>query len=104
MKEKRKLKRRRDKLGNRMALIGITLVILSMVVVVNLRGTSLKDRDLEYQIKEENLQLRLDQEESRAVQLEEDRIYVQTKQYIEKMAKEKLGLVNQDEILLKPVQ
>ncbi|MEG0687268.1 MAG: septum formation initiator [Hungatella sp.] len=103
MKEKRKLKRRRDKLGNRMALIGITLVILSMVVVVNLRGTSLKGRDLEYQIKEENLQLRLDQEESRAVQLEEDRIYVQTKQYIEKMAKEKLGLVNQDEILLKPV-
>ena len=34
--------------------------------------------------------------------LEEHRVYVQTKEYIEKVAKEKLGLVNKDEILLKP--
>ena len=39
---------------------------------------------------------------SREEQLEEERVYVQTKQYIEKVAKEKLGLVNPDEILLKP--
>lgn len=105
MKEARRSKRkRRDKLGNRMTLIGITFVVLSMAVVVNLRGASLKDRDLEYQIKEENLQARLSQEESRAEQLEEERIYVKTKQYIEKVAKEKLGLVNPDEILLKPVE
>ena len=42
------------------------------------------------------------EEEARAAQLEEYRIYVQTKQYVEKVAKEKLGLVNKDEILLKP--
>ena len=41
-------------------------------------------------------------EEERAKQLEEYRVYVQTKQYIEKVAKEKLGLVNRNEILLKP--
>ena len=29
-------------------------------------------------------------------------VYVQTKQYIEEIAKQKLGLVNPDEILLKP--
>lgn len=105
MREARRSKRkRRDKLGNRMTLIGITFVVLSMAVVVNLRGASLKDRDLEYQIKEENLQARLNQEESRAEQLEEERIYIKTKQYIEKVAKEKLGLVNSDEILLKPVE
>ena len=34
--------------------------------------------------------------------LREYRVYVQTKQYIEKVAKEKLGLVNRNEILLKP--
>lgn len=105
MREMRISKRkRRDKLGNRMTLIGITFVVISMAVVVNLRGTSLKDTELEYQIREENLMARLAQEESRAERLEEERIYVQTKQYIEKVAKEKLGLVNPDEILLKPVE
>lgn len=95
-------KKKKDKMGNRMALLGITFVVISMAVVVNLRGASLKDRELQYQMKEESLQKRLEQEEQRAEQLEEQRIYVQTKQYIEKVAKEKLGLVNPDEILLKP--
>ena len=77
-----------------MAMLGITMVVLSLAVVVNIRGTSLKQRDLEYQLKEETL--------AKQVALEEDRIYVQTKQYVEQVAKEKLGLVNKDEILLKP--
>ena len=85
-------------------MLGITFVVISMAVVVNLRGASLKDKELQYQMKEETLQKRLEQEEQRAEQLEEQRIYVQTKQYIEKVAKEKLGLVNPDEILLKPAE
>ena len=97
-------KKKKDKLGNRMALLGITFVVISMAVVVNLRGASLKDKELQYQMKEETRQKRLEQEEQRAEQLEEQRIYVQTKQYIEKVAKEKLGLVNPDEILLKPAE
>ena len=85
-----------------MAMLGITMVVLSLAVVVNIRGTSLKQRDLEYQLKEETLAMLVAQEEQRAEELEEYRIYVQTKQYVEKVAKEKLGLVNKDEILLKP--
>lgn len=42
------------------------------------------------------------EEEQRTKELEERKIYVQTKQYIEEVAKEKLGLVMPDEILLKP--
>ena len=103
MKSTRKVRRKRkDRIGNRMTLIGITLVVLSMAVVVHLRGGSLTEKDLEYQIKEENLMRQVAEEEARAKELEEQRIYVQTKQYIEKTAKEKLGLVNPDEILLKP--
>lgn len=97
-------RKKRDRLGNRMAILGITFVVISMAVVVNLRGASLKDKDLEYRIREENLEQQLADEESRAAALEEERIYVQTKQYIEKTAKEKLGLVKPDEILLKPVE
>ncbi len=88
--------------GSRLALIGITMVVLSLAVVTNLGASSLREKDLEYQAKEQNLEQTLAEEEARAAQLEEYRIYVQTKQYVEKIAKEKLGLVKDDEILLKP--
>ena len=93
---------RRDKWGNRMTLIGITVVVLSLAVVVNLKSASLKAKDLEDQSREEKLQAQKDEEEQRTKDLEERKIYVQTKQYIEEVAKEKLGLVMPDEILLKP--
>jgi len=105
MKETRKSKRkRRERLGNRLALLGITFVVASMAFVVNMRSSSLKQKDLDYQMREESLRNQVEQERQRAAKLEEQRVYVQTKQYIEKVAKEKLGLVNPDEILLKPTQ
>ncbi len=62
----------------------------------------MREKNLEYEAREQSLRKTLASEENRAAELEEYRIYVQTKQYIEKVAKEKLGLVNKDEILLKP--
>lgn len=97
-------RKKKENLNNRMALIGITLVVLSLAVIVQTRGVDLKKKDLDYQIKEEQLYKQVQEEEARAEKLEEYRIYVQTKQYIEKIAKEKLGLVNKDEILLKPAE
>lgn len=88
--------------GNRMALIGIIVVVFSLAIVVNVGASSLREKELEYEARELNLEKVKAEEEERALQLEEKRIYVQTKQYVEKIAKEKLGLVNKDEILLKP--
>lgn len=63
----------------------------------------MRKKDLEYQVREEALMQQLDQEKNRAQELEEYKVYVQTKQYVEEVAKQKLGLVKPDEILLKPV-
>ena len=82
--------------------MGITVVVASLAVVVNLKSTSMRKKELEYQIREETLEKQKAEEENRARELEEYRVYVQTKQYIEEIAKQKLGLVNPDEILLKP--
>ena len=95
-------RKRRDRWGNRLAIIGITMVVASLAVVVNVKGTSMKKKDQEYQIREEALMKQKEEEENRANELEEYRVYVQTKQYIEEIAKQKLGLVKPDEILLKP--
>ncbi|ADL06573.1 FtsB family cell division protein [Lacrimispora saccharolytica] len=95
-------RKRKDKWGNRMALIGITFVVFSLAVIVTIKGAGLKEREREYELRLENLQAQVDKEEERSKKLEEYRVYVQTKQYIEEVAKQKLGLVNPDEILLKP--
>ncbi|MEW4411352.1 septum formation initiator family protein [Clostridium sp. AN503] len=95
-------RKKKDRWGNRLAIIGITLVVGSLAVVVNLKSTSMRKKDLEYQAKEEALAKQVEQEKARANELEEYRVYVQTKQYIEEVAKQKLGLVKPDEILLKP--
>lgn len=100
--DERRRKNKKENLNNRMALVGVTMVVLSLAVTVNIKGVDLKEKDKNYSIREENLEAQVKEEEERAKQLEEYRVYVQTKQYIEKVAKEKLGLVNKDEILLKP--
>lgn len=87
-----------------MALIGITFVVFSLAIIVTIKGAGLKEKDREYQLRLENLQAQVEKEEARAGELEEYRKYVQTKKYIEEVAKQKLGLVNPDEILLKPSQ
>jgi len=95
-------RRKKDQWSNRLAIIGITVVVVSLGVVVNVKSASMRKKDLEYQVREEQLQRQKEKEESRAIELENYRIYVQTKQYIEEVAKQKLGLVMPDEILLKP--
>ncbi len=99
---KRSRAQKKDKWGNRMALLGITMVVLSLAVVVNIKGSSLKAVNQEYQIRLDSLNAIKEEESKRAEELEEERKYVQTKEYIKEVAKEKLGLVDPDEILLKP--
>ena len=95
---------RRGKWENRIAIIGITMVVISLAVAVNAKGSTLKKSDLDYQQKEKQLEEQVREEEERTKKLEEYKVYVKTKQFAEEVAKEKLGLVNPDEILLKPRQ
>lgn len=101
-RQRRRAYKKKDRWGNRLAIIGITLVVFSLGVVVNVKSASMKKKDLEYQMKETSLEQMVEREKNRADELEEYRVYVQTKQYIEEVAKQKLGLVKPDEILLKP--
>ena len=97
-------RKHKERWGNRLAIIGITVVVLSLALVVNIKNTSMEKKVMEYQAKEESLMRQVENEQKRAAELEERRVYVQTKQYIEEVAKQKLGLVKPDEILLKPTQ
>lgn len=97
-----KKKRKKGSSSNKLALLGISVVVFSMAIAMGVKGQSLKEKDQYYFEKESELQAKVSEQEVRKTELEDYRVYVQTKQYIEKVAKEKLGLVNKDEILLKP--
>ncbi|MDO4939791.1 MAG: septum formation initiator family protein [Lachnospiraceae bacterium] len=85
-----------------MAIIAVTSVVLIFALVLGTRIISLKAKERQYIEKEQAILARVAEEEERAKTLEEYRVYVQTKQYVEQVAKDRLGLVNPDEILLKP--
>ena len=93
---------RRDKWANRMAIMGITLVVMCLAIAINIKGADLKRYDEGYRIREENLNSQVGLEKKRTEELQEYKVYVKTKQYAEEVAKEKLGLVKPDELLLKP--
>lgn len=101
-KVRRKTRHRDSRWANRMTLFGATFVVLLLAVVVHIRGNELKEKNMEYYDKEIILESQVAEESKEAEELAQEQIYVQTKEYIEKMAKEKLGLVYPDEILLKP--
>ena len=61
-------KKRREGLGNRLAIIGITIVVLSLAVVVNVKNTSMEKKLMEYQAKEESL-IRQVENEQKAILL-----------------------------------
>jgi len=95
-------RKRTERVSNRFAILTVTAVVVSLALVVNLRVNSLKQKEEMYHDREQALIAQVAEQEDRARKLEEYRIYVQTKQYIEEVAKEKLGLVYPDETILKP--
>ena len=86
---------------NKFAMVLVTLVLLMLIVVVNIRKSELKEKQAAYIARQEELQRKIEDEEARAEEIEEYEKHTQTQKYIEDMAKEKLGLVYEDEIVFK---
>ena len=102
MRNRKTRYRRHESLSNRFAVIGITLVVICLAIMVHVKCTQLREKERLLIRQEAANELLIAEEESRAQALEEKRVYVQTKEYIEKIAKEKLGLINRGEVILKP--
>ena len=92
----------RKKRQNRLGMFLVTIVVLMLLVVVSINSVGLRQKKESYLEREQALQEQIDAEEERSEQIEEYRKYTQTKKYVEEVAKEKLGLVNEGEILYKP--
>ena len=77
------------------------LAIVMIVAVVGINSISLKQKQAKYIAREQELQQQIDAETARSEQLKELETYTKTKKYAEEVAKDKLGLVYEGEILFK---
>jgi cell division protein DivIC len=91
----------RKKNQNRMGMLLVTTVVLMMLVVVTVKSVALREKRATYMAKEEALQQEIALEEARTEEIQEYEKYTQTKKFVEEVAKDKLGLVYEGEIIFK---
>ena len=89
------------KVQNRVAMISISMVVCMLVVLLAFTENSLQ---LKYQTNENSkaqLEEEITTEEDRTKDIEDMQEYMQSDEYAEKIAKEKIGLVKDNEIIFK---
>lgn len=94
----------RKRRQNRFSMFMVGLVVVMIMVAVWVRSMELQRKLETYTAKQEQLQEQIADEEDRKEEIEEFRKYTQTKKYAEEVAKEKLGLVYEDEIIFKQAE
>lgn len=90
-------RRKKNKTG-----VGIIIfVVLIFFAIVSYSRMDLEKRYNEADIQINRLEAKIDKQEERQTEINNLKAYVQTKSYIEEIAREKLGLVYEDEVIFK---
>ena len=93
--------KRRKKLRKHLSSFAIAGVVFFLLVFVFCASLTLRVSNANKQAKIDELEAQIAEEEEKSAEIEEYGKYVQTKKYAEEVAKEKLGLVYEDEIIFK---
>ena len=91
----------RKRRQNRFGMFLVSLVVIMLMIVVAVKSQELMEKRTEYQKREAELEQQIEAEKERAEEIKELEKYTQTKKYIEDVAKDKLGLVYEGEIIFK---
>ena len=94
-------KRRSTKVQNRVAMISISMVVCMLVVLLAFKEHSLQVKYQTNENRKAQLQEEITTEEARTKDIEDMQEYMQSDEYAEKIAKEKIGLVKDNEIIFK---
>ncbi len=91
----------RDKRQNRTGMFLVSAVVVMVLVVVVINMVQLKQKQETYLARQAELDKQIEAEQDRTEELAEFKKYTQTQAYIEEVAKDKLGLVREGEIVFK---
>lgn len=82
--------------------LGIIILCVVLCGTVTYKRIVLDRQSKEYKAQIEQLEVEQKEQEERAEELKEFKKYVKTDEYIEEIAREKLGLVHEGEIVFEP--
>lgn len=91
----------RKKKQNKLGMFLVMLVVFMLLLVVSINSFELKKTQVKYEEKAEKLKVEIEKEHARAYELADFRKYTQTKKYVEEIAKDKLGLIYENEIIFR---
>lgn len=97
-------KKKRLQDSHRRSLIFITLGVLLLCSVLIYKTVSLNEQATKYQASIEKYEKDMEDLEQEKEELEDLKEYVQSDAYVEDMAREKLGLVYEDEVIFEADQ
>ena len=89
----------RKKRQNRLGMILVSIVVIMLFAVILIKSSDLREKKATYDEKEIALEQQIEEEKARTEELIEYEKYTKTAKYVEEIAKEKLGLVYEDEII-----
>lgn len=99
--KRRNTKAKRTNIENKVAMIGISAVVCLLLILLLFEGVSLQKKIDANEVKQVQLDEQLAAEQARTEEIEELQKYMQSDEYAEKIAKEKIGLVKDNEIIFK---
>lgn len=91
----------RKKRQNKFGMFLVSIVVIMLMVVVAVKSVELREKKAFYAQKEQTLLEQIEAETKRSEEIDEYEKYTQTKKYIEDVAKDRLGLVYEGEIIFK---
>ena len=83
-------------------MLPVTAVVLMLMGTVWINSITLKEKLNTYSLRETALQEQIEEETERSQQIDDFEKYSKTKAYYEEVARDKLGLVYPDEIIITP--
>ena len=100
-----KKKKKKRKVGyESLGMLAIALVVLVLLGGLMLKGNDLQERLTGYDAKAATLQQQIEDEQDRTEEIDKLKKYMETDEYAEEVAREKLGLVKDNETVFKKQQ
>ena len=99
-KSGKKSKKKNKKIANdRMGMLGIALIVLVMIGSMVIQSRGLKESLAGYETRAEALNQQNEEEKASTEEIQNLKEYMLTDEYAEQVAREKLGLVKENEII-----